>query len=290
VESAPELHQLNEVALAMGKRAPITFRVNPDVDPKTHPYISTGLKANKFGIAYTDTLALYRLAASLPGIEVTGIECHIGSQITTIAPYEEALIKLLHIVDTLAEEGITLDHIDLGGGIGIQYTDEVAVDLTAYAQMVNKHLADRKLALYLEPGRSIVGNAGILLTRALYLKHGEVKNFAIVDAAMNDLIRPALYQAHHDVCCVNIDVSSEEQTWQIVGPVCESGDFLAHDRNLRLAGKPLLAVLSAGAYGMVQASNYNTRPRVAEVMVAHNSHRLIRKREHVEDLYAHELI
>ncbi|WP_319242949.1 diaminopimelate decarboxylase [uncultured Propionivibrio sp.] len=287
VESAPELERLNAVAGRLGKKAPISFRVNPNVDPKTHPYISTGLKKNKFGVAYEDALALYQRAASLPNLEITGIDCHIGSQLLDPSPVAEALDKILILVDQLAASGIHLHHIDLGGGLGIRYKDEEAPTAKSYLQPLLAKLKGRGLKIILEPGRRMVGNAGALLTKIEYLKPGEVKNFAIIDAAMNDLARPALYDAWHDIVAVKPrDVAA--QTWQIVGPICESGDFLGHDRELALEPGDLLAVLSAGAYGMTMSSNYNTRPRVAEVMVDGDQAHLIRRRETVEELYTLE--
>jgi len=287
IESAPELERLNEVAGRLGKKAPISFRVNPNVDPKTHPYISTGLKKNKFGVAYEDALALYQRAASLPNLEITGIDCHIGSQLLDPSPVAEALDKILILVDQLAASGIHLHHIDLGGGLGIRYKDEEVPTAKSYLQPLLAKLKGRGLKIILEPGRRMVGNAGALLTRIEYLKPGEVKNFAIIDAAMNDLARPALYDAWHDIVAVK-PRNVAPQTWQIVGPICESGDFLGHDRELALEPGDLLAVLSAGAYGMTMSSNYNTRPRVAEVMVDGDQAYLIRRRETVEELYALE--
>ena len=289
VESAPELERLNEVAGRVGKKAPISLRVNPNVDAKTHPYISTGLKENKFGVAYEEALALYRHAAALPNLVVTGIDCHIGSQLLDPAPFDEALDKLLLLIDQLLAEGIELHHIDLGGGLGIRYRDEAAPSVNSYLQPLLRKLRGRGLKILLEPGRRLVGNAGLLLTRIEYLKPGEVKNFAIVDAAMNDLARPALYDAWHDILPV-APRSSAAQTWEIVGPVCESGDFLGHGRTLALAAGDLLAVMSAGAYGMAMSSNYNTRPRAAEVMVDGRETHLVRRRETVEALYALESI
>jgi diaminopimelate decarboxylase len=287
VESAPELERLNEVAGSAGKKAPVSLRVNPNVDAKTHPYISTGLKENKFGVAYEDALALYRRAAALPNIEVAGIDCHIGSQLLDPAPFAEALDKVLLLVDQLAAEGIELHHIDLGGGLGIRYADETAPTVASYLQPLLRKLAGRKLKVVLEPGRRLVGNAGLLLTKVEYLKPGEVKNFAIVDAAMNDLARPALYDAWHDILPV-AQHGGETKAWEIVGPVCESGDFLGHNRPLALQPGDLLAIMSAGAYGMAMSSNYNTRPRVAEVMVDGNQAHLVRRRETIESLYALE--
>lgn len=287
VESAPELERLNEVAGSVGQKAPISLRVNPNVDAKTHPYISTGLKENKFGVAYEDALALYRRAAALPNIEVSGIDCHIGSQLLDPSPFAEALDKVLLLVDQLDAEGIHLHHIDLGGGLGIRYSDEVAPTVASYLQPLLKKLAGRKLKVVLEPGRRLVGNAGLLLTKVEYLKPGEVKNFAIVDAAMNDLARPALYDAWHDILPV-APRTGEAKAWEIVGPVCESGDFLGHDRPLALQAGDLLAIMSAGAYGMAMSSNYNTRPRAAEVMVDGDTAHLVRRRETVESIYALE--
>ncbi|MBP8277202.1 MAG: diaminopimelate decarboxylase [Propionivibrio sp.] len=287
IESAPELERLNEVAGSLGVRAPISLRVNPNVDAKTHPYISTGLKENKFGVAYDDALSIYRRAASLPHINVTGIDCHIGSQLLDPSPFEEALDKLLLLVDQLAAAGISLHHIDLGGGLGIRYRDDEAPSVKSYLQPLLRKLTGRPLKVLLEPGRRLVGNTGLLLTRVEYLKPGEIKNFAIVDAAMNDLARPALYDAWHDIVPV-CPRDSEPRNWEIVGPICESGDFLGHNRPLAIEPGDLLAVLSAGAYGMAMSSNYNTRPRAAEVMVDGDKAFLVRRREAIEDLYALE--
>ena len=287
VESAPELDRLNEVAGQLGKKAPISLRVNPNVDPKTHPYISTGLKKNKFGVAYEDALGLYQRAATLPNLKIVGIDCHIGSQLLDPSPFAEALDKVLILVDQLAAKGIRLHHIDLGGGLGIRYKDEEQPSAKSYLQPLLAKLKGRGLKIILEPGRHLVGNAGILLTRIEYLKPGEVKNFAIVDAAMNDLARPALYDAWHEIVPVKPRNGAPE-TWQIVGPICETGDFLGHDRPLALETGDLLAVLSAGAYGMTMSSNYNTRPRAAEVMVDGGKAYLVRRRETVEELYAAE--
>lgn len=288
VESASELDRLSTVAARIGKRAPISLRVNPDVDAKTHPYISTGLKENKFGVPITDALALYRHAASLPAIEVTGIDCHIGSQLLDPSPFVEALERILPLVDTLKAEGIHLHHIDLGGGLGIYYhegqTEPVVAD---YLRPLLDRLTGRGLRVLLEPGRRLVGNAGALLTKVEYLKHGEDKHFAIVDAAMNDLARPALYEAWHDIVPVKPH-NGEARTYDIVGPVCETGDFLGQARPMALQQGDLLAVLSAGAYGMVMSSNYNTRPRAAEVLIDGDKTHLVRERETVASLYAGE--
>ena len=287
VESAPELERLNEVAGKLGLKAPVSLRVNPNVDAKTHPYISTGLKKNKFGVAYDDAFATYRRAAALPNIEVAGIDCHIGSQLLDPSPFAEALDKVLLLIDQLAASGIALHHIDLGGGLGIRYQDEEAPTVRSYLQPLLQKLEHRSLKLLLEPGRRLVGNAGALLTRVEYLKPGEVKNFAIVDAAMNDLARPALYDAWHDIVPVSPRAETARQ-WEIVGPICESGDFLGHGRALAIEPGDLLAIMSAGAYGMAMSSNYNTRPRAAEVMVDGDTAHLIRRRETVDELLAPE--
>ena len=287
VESASELHRLNRIAGELGKVAPVSFRVNPDVDPKTHPYISTGLKENKFGVPIADAPALYRLAASLPNLTITGIDCHIGSQLTDLSPLADAADRVLALVDALAAEGITLHHIDLGGGVGIRYHDETPPDLAAYGRTLAARFAGRREKLLLEPGRSLVGNAGLLLTRVEYLKPGEDKNFAIVDAAMNDLMRPALYEAYHDIVAVN-ERQTAQKRYDIVGPICETGDFLGFARDLAIEEGDLLALLSAGAYGMSMASNYNSRPRAAEILIDGNEIHLIRERETQSGLMAGE--
>ncbi len=287
VESESELERLDKVAGEMGKRAPVSLRVNPDVDPKTHPYISTGLKGNKFGIAYTDAVRLYCKARDLPHLEVAGIDCHIGSQITEVTPFADALDKILLMIDALEKQGIAIHHLDLGGGLGICYSDETPPSVTDYADTLLEKLADRNFKILLEPGRALVGNAGLLLTKVEYLKHGETKNFALVDAAMNDLMRPALYDAYHAILPVK-ENAGVAQRYEIVGPVCESGDFLGHDRHLHLAEGDLLAVMSAGAYGMSMSSNYNTRPRATEIMVRKNNKYLIREREKISQLFALE--
>ena len=289
VESAAELDRLNAVAGKMGKIAAISFRVNPDVDAKTHPYISTGLKNNKFGVAYTEALALYRKAAGMAHLRVTGMDCHIGSQLTETSPFIAATEKVLALVDQLAREGIRLEHLDLGGGLGICYDDETPPSIAAYAQALLGALQGRSEKLIVEPGRVLVGNAGVLLTRVEYLKPGEEKHFAIVDAAMNDLMRPALYDAYHAIYPVSRS-TAPAQKYEVVGPVCETGDFLGHARELALDQGSLLALMSAGAYGMSMSSNYNTRPRAAEVMVDEASVHLIRERETVQQLFAGEKI
>jgi diaminopimelate decarboxylase len=299
VESASELEQLNRIAVSLDCKAPVSFRVNPNVDPKTHPYISTGLKSAKFGVAFDEAPALYRHAAALPGIHLKGIDCHIGSQLLDPAPAAEAADKVLAMVDALAKDGIVLEHIDVGGGMGITYrADEPAPSAADYLAPLLSKLASRREKLIFEPGRSLVGNAGLLLTKVMTLKPGSEKHFAIVDAAMNDLMRPALYDAWHEMVAIPARVGVGEtavtvataKTWEVVGPVCESGDFLGHDRTLALAEGSLIAVLSAGAYGMAMASNYNTRPRAAEVMVDGSAVHLIREREKVSDLHRHESI
>ena len=288
VESESELAALNEVALAHGVRAPISLRVNPDVDAKTHPYISTGLTTAKFGVPIEDAPALYRRAADLPGLVVRGIDCHIGSQLLDPAPAAEAGAKLVELADRLAADGIAIEHLDVGGGKGIRYrSEEVALSATDYLAPLLKVLAGRREHLLFEPGRSLVGNAGLLLSRVEVLKHGAEKNFAVIDAAMNDLLRPALYDAWHDIVPVT-PRDGAARAYDVVGPICESGDFLGQGRELALAEGDLLAVMSAGAYGMAMSSNYNSRPRAAEVMVDGDSVHLIRRRETTAELYAPE--
>ena len=286
IESPSEVARLDTIAGELGMKAPVALRVNPDVDPRTHPYISTGLKNNKFGIAFDDAPALYRDAAARANLRVTGIACHIGSQLLDPQPMAEATAKVLGMVDRLAAEGIVLDHIDLGGGVGIRYKDEKPPTVAEYLAPILAQLEGRRESVHFEPGRSLIGNAGLLLTRVDYLKHGETKNFAVVDAAMNDLARPALYDAWHEV--VEVAPHSAGRVYEVVGPICESGDFLAHDRPLAVAEGDLLAILSAGAYGMTMSSNYNTRPRAAEVMVDGEAVHAIRAREAVESLFALE--
>ena len=295
VESASELVRLNEVAKSMGKIAPVSLRVNPNVDAKTHPYISTGLKNSKFGVAFDDAIAVYEAAAAMPNIAVHGVDCHIGSQITELAPFIEALDLILGLVDALEAKNIHISHIDVGGGIGIAYADETPPAFNAYAKAILDKINARNVKLLFEPGRALVGNAGVLLTKVEYLKMSQdsvknvTKNFAIVDAAMNDLMRPALYDAYHDIQAVNPRAGAAN-TYEIVGPVCESGDFLGHDRALSLSEGDLLAIMSAGAYGMSMASNYNTRGRAAEVMVDGDSTFVIRQREEIADLFALESV
>jgi diaminopimelate decarboxylase len=287
VESEGELDRLASIAASMGKTAPVSLRVNPDVDPKTHPYIATGLRESKFGIAYDAAVPLYRRAAKLSNIQVMGIDVHIGSQITDVEPFVAALEKLLEFVDLLDASGVHLDHLDLGGGLGIRYHDEEPPELKDYLGRLFQRLGGRKIRLLFEPGRSLVGNTGVLLTRVEYLKHSAAKNFIVVDAGMNDLIRPSLYDAWHDV----LPVTRREgpaRRYDIVGPVCESADFLATERTLTVAVGDLLAIMSAGAYGMVMSSNYNSRPRAPEVMVDGAKPWLVRERERIESLFASE--
>ncbi|WP_028228134.1 diaminopimelate decarboxylase [Paraburkholderia ferrariae] len=295
VESIPELDRLNAVAGALGKKAPVSLRVNPDVDPKTHPYISTGLKANKFGVAFDDARATYRTAAAMPHLEVVGIDCHIGSQITEIAPYLDAIDKLLELVDQIEADGVQIHHIDVGGGLGIRYDDETPPEIGAFVRTVLDRIeahgakTGRARDVFFEPGRSLVGNAGVLLTRVEFLKPGAEKNFAIVDAAMNDLARPAMYDAYHAIEPV-AGRNVAAQTYDVVGPVCESGDWLGRARTLAIEPGDLLAIRSAGAYGFVMSSNYNTRPRAAEVLVDGTHVHVARARETVAQLLAGEQI
>ncbi|WNB75633.1 diaminopimelate decarboxylase [Methylomonas koyamae] len=288
VEVGGELDRINELAGQVGVLAPVSFRVNPDVDAKTHPYISTGLKENKFGIDIDSAIHEYRRAAAMPNIKVVGIDCHIGSQLTGLNPFLDALDRVLAVVDLLAAEGINLRHLDLGGGLGIRYRDEFPPSPEEYVAALLQRLDGREFEILLEPGRAIVGNAGILLTKVEYLKPTPNKNFAIVDAAMNDLLRPALYSAWQDIVPAELADSGQELEWDIVGPVCETGDFLGKGRLLKLAPGDLLAVRSAGAYGFSMSSNYNSRPRVAEVMVDGSSCHLVRERETVQQLWAGE--
>ena len=295
VESRAELEVLSQVASSMGKTAPISVRVNPNVDAKTHPYISTGLKANKFGIAHEEALATYVHAAKLPGIAVRGIDCHIGSQITQAAPYLEAVDKVLDLVVQIEAAGITLQHLDFGGGLGIQYQDETPPKADALwaqilARLDARGFGDR--AIIIEPGRSLVGNAGVCLTQVLYLKQGEEKNFCIVDAAMNDLPRPAMYQAYHAIVPLQLAVNKEAEAlvYDVVGPVCESGDWLGQERALQVQEDDLLAVLSTGAYCMSMASNYNTRNRAAEILVRGNEAVLVRQRDDFAQQIANEIL
>ncbi len=292
IESGEELERVNAVALSLGRKAPIGIRINPDVDPNTHPYIATGLRENKFGVPAADAPALYRKANAMAGIEVVGIGCHIGSQLTEIAPFCDAVERVLDVVDTLAQDDIELSHLDLGGGVGIRYSDETPPDPKDYVQAILAILKRRNcdLAVTLEPGRAIAGNAGLLLSSVEYIKSGPEKDFVIVDAAMNDLLRPALYQAWHEVVRADRGPDREMHTCDVVGPVCETGDFIARDRQLAVAPGDLVAVRSVGAYGFVMASNYNTRPRPAEVMVDGDQLYVVREREQTADLFSAETL
>jgi diaminopimelate decarboxylase len=290
VESEAELEVLSEVALTMGRRAPVSIRVNPNVDPQTHPYISTGLKGNKFGIAHERVVQTYQRAAALAGIEVMGIDCHIGSQITQEAPYLDALDRMLDLVQDIERSGIVIHHIDFGGGLGINYNGDTPPAADALWRKLLDRLDARGFGqrkLMIEPGRSLVGNAGVCLSEVLYLKPGEQKNFCIIDAAMNDLPRPAMYQAHHQIVPLKPRVEAAE-VWEVVGPICESGDWIGHDRTLSVQQGDMLAVLSAGAYCMSMASNYNSRGRAAEILVEGSQAHLIRRREDSADQLRHE--
>ncbi len=284
VESEAELETLSSVASKAGKTATISIRVNPDVDANTHPYISTGLKENKFGIDIERALITYQRAAELPGIKIAGVDCHIGSQLIDTSPFMDALERLLGLIDQLAESNIVIEHLDLGGGVGIQYRDEQSPNIQAYIDKIKQRIAGRRLELIFEPGRSIVGNSGALLTEVIYLKPGEHKNFAIVDAAMNDNIRPALYQAWQHIEATKTTTQSDTKDWDIVGPICETGDFLAKARPLSLNPGDRLAMLSSGAYGFVMSSNYNSRGRAPEVLVDGENSFIIRERETFTDL------
>ena len=288
VESLPELERLNQVAGECGQVARVSLRVNPDVDAKTHPYISTGLKANKFGIAVDEAFAVYQRAAELPNLEIVGLDCHIGSQLTELAPFLDALDRLLILLDRLNEAGITIEHLDLCGGLGVPYQDEQPPAPYDYARALLERLDGRDLTLLFEPGRSIAANAGVMLTRVEYLKPGETQHFAIVDAGMNDLIRPALYQAWQRIVPVDTRQARETAVYDVVGPVCETGDFLGKARELAIAPGDLLAVRSAGAYGFVMASHYNSRPRPAELMVDGDNVQVVRERETLDSLWAGE--
>jgi diaminopimelate decarboxylase len=288
VESEPELERINEIALSLGVIARISIRVNPDVDAKTHPYISTGLKENKFGIDINDAVRVYKQAQALSHLHISGIDCHIGSQLTEITPFLDALDRVLMLVDELDEQGITIKHLDLGGGLGVTYDQETPPTPETYIQALLEKIGKRELTLIFEPGRSIAANAGVFLTRVEFLKSNDEKNFAIVDGAMNDLIRPTLYDAWQDIIPVVKSKNVEEKIWDIVGPICETGDFLGKDRRLSLQQNDLLAVKSAGAYGFAMASNYNSRGRPAEIMVDGENVYLIRTRESTISLFENE--
>ena len=287
VESASELLRLGRVATSLKIVAPVSIRVNPDVDPNTHPYISTGLKKNKFGVSVEEAGALYSDAEVHPFLEIKGVDCHIGSQITDLSPFLDALTRVLALIDELEAKGLKIEHIDLGGGIGVRYQDETPIDINDFASAIRQTMSGRQQSLMFEPGRMIVANAGVLLTEVVTLKSNTEKNFAVVDAAMNDLIRPALYSAWQDVQPVSVR-SGEQKSWEIVGPVCETGDFLAKDRTLCLEEGDLLSIMSSGAYGFVMSSNYNTRGRAPEILVSGSRHYCVRQRESVDDLLALE--
>ena len=288
MESLAELDRLNEVAGSLGKIAPVSLRVNPDIDAKTHPYIATGLKENKFGIAFEDVLTGYEKAAGMEHLHVVGVDCHIGSQITSMAPFIDALDRLLGFVQKIEAAGITLQHIDIGGGLGIHYRDETPPSVQEYADEVCAKFANTEHELIIEPGRSIVGNAGVLITQVEFLKHTPDRNFAIVDAAMNDLLRPSLYSAWHEILPLKEQQAEAGKKYDIVGPVCETGDFLGKERQLTIQQGDLLAVLSVGAYGFTMASTYNSRPKVCEVMVDGDEDFEIRRRETFEELMTGE--
>ena len=288
IESEPELIRLNNIAKKFAKKANISIRVNPNVDAKTHPYISTGLKDNKFGLDEKKAIELYSLAKTMDSINITGIDCHIGSQLTDLSPFEDTFIKLANMIDHLQTIGIELDHIDIGGGIGISYKDEKITPLNHYVSMIKKYLSKYNKKIILEPGRLIIGKAGILLTKVEYIKRSEHKNFIVVDAAMNDLMRPSLYGAHHNVINISNPKNGDE-IFDIVGPICETGDFLAKDRQISASEDDILAFMDAGAYGFSMSSNYNTRPKIAEILVDQTDFKLIRQRETFDDLIQHEI-
>ncbi len=288
VESAAELDRIEAVARSLDMQAPVSIRVNPNVDAKTHPYISTGLKENKFGVDIDDALSLYQRAHQSEYLNVEGIDCHIGSQITEISPFLDALDKVLELLDQLNNQGIAINHLDLGGGVGIVYDDEQTVDIQAYIDAIVKKVGG--IEVILEPGRAIVGNAGAFITKVEFLKQNSDHSFAIVDGAMNDLLRPSFYNAYHQVLPINENASGTQASWDLVGPICETGDFLAKGRDLSLSQGDYLALMSAGAYGFTMSSNYNSRPRVAEVMVSGDQHNLVRERETINDLFDKESI
>ncbi|RYY78858.1 MAG: diaminopimelate decarboxylase [Moraxellaceae bacterium] len=285
VESYAELARIDRVAQRLGKKAPVSLRVNPDVDAQTHPYISTGLKENKFGVPSDTVYDTYHYAASLQGLEVVGIDCHIGSQLTTTQPFVDALDKVLHMIEQLGAQGITLKHVDIGGGLGVRYNDETPPTPAEYAKSLQPALSKLGLKVYMEPGRAISANAGVLLTTVDLLKPTAHRNFAVIDAAMNDLIRPSLYQAWMNIVPVNAPRDAESKQWDLVGSICETGDFLGKERELSLQEGDVLAVMGAGAYGFVMSSNYNTRPRAAEIMVDGSNMHVVRQRETLQDLW-----
>ena len=288
VESSSEMSRIGEVAQSLNMQAPVSVRVNPNVDAKTHPYISTGLKENKFGVDIDDAIELYQLAHNSKSLKVVGLDCHIGSQITDVSPFLDALDKVIELINKLKDNGIEIAHLDLGGGVGIKYDDEQTIDISAYINEIMNRTGN--LEIILEPGRAVVGNAGVFITKVEFLKQNSDKSFAIIDGAMNDLLRPAFYNAYHQVLPVNENSNGVDASWDLVGPICETGDFLAKDRKLSLSQGDYLAIMSAGAYGFTMSSNYNSRPRVAEVMVDGVQHYLIRERETIKDLFKQEYI
>lgn len=288
VESSSEMSRIGEVAQSLNMQAPVSVRVNPNVDAKTHPYISTGLKENKFGVDIDDAIELYQLAHNSKSLKVVGLDCHIGSQITDVSPFLDALDKVIELINKLKDNGIEIAHLDLGGGVGIKYDDEQTIDISAYINEIMNRTGN--LEIILEPGRAVVGNAGVFITKVEFLKQNSDKSFAIIDGAMNDLLRPAFYNAYHQVLPVNENLNGVDASWDLVGPICETGDFLAKDRKLSLSQGDYLAIMSAGAYGFTMSSNYNSRPRVAEVMVDGVQHYLIRERETIKDLFKQEYI
>lgn len=288
VESESELHRISDIARGLNVEANISLRVNPDVDAKTHPYISTGLKENKFGVDVDDAMRLYRMASGLPNVSPTGIDCHIGSQLTDIAPMRDAALKMVELTDALIAENIEIDHIDFGGGLGIQYQKETPMHQELFVKMLLEIMGEREQEILVEPGRSIVGNSGVLLTKVEYLKHGSNKNFVVVDAAMNDLARPSLYNAYHHIDNVIQKEEKKPKRYDIVGPICETGDFLGKDRNLSVNEGDVLAIHSVGAYGMTMSSNYNSRGRASEILIDDSNAHVIRRRESVEDLFSNE--
>jgi len=288
VESASELDRIESVAQSLNTQAPISIRVNPNVDAKTHPYISTGLKENKFGVDIDDAISLYQQANNSEYLNVQGLDCHIGSQLTEVSPFLDALDKVLELVDQLNQQDITITHLDLGGGVGIQYDDEQTIDIKSYIEAMIAKVGN--IEIILEPGRAIVGNSGVFITKVEFLKQNSEHSFAIIDGAMNDLLRPSFYNAYHQVLPVDENANGIQASWDLVGPICETGDFLAKGRELSLSQGDYLALMSAGAYGFTMSSNYNSRPRVAEVMVSGNQHNLVRERETIQDLFNKEYI
>jgi diaminopimelate decarboxylase len=290
IESEAELERINKIAITLSKKAPISIRVNPDVDAGTHPYISTGLKKNKFGVSVDKALNLYLKAQGMSGISIDGIDCHIGSQLTTLAPFKDAIDRLLLLIETLKTKGIQFSHIDVGGGLGVVYNDEVPPSITEYVEMLKQKLEDKNLTIICEPGRSMVANSGILVSKCEYLKEGDVSNFCIVDTAMNDMIRPSLYEAWMKIEEANKNLDRPEKVYDVVGPICETGDFLGKSRKLKVSEGDYLVMRGAGAYGFAMSSNYNSRPRAMELLVSDSKVSVIRERENIEDLFRLEKI